>query len=460
MITTDKIRTSTVIPFKCDSCTEKLTDADYEAGVCPHCEHNFQEPSCLIHGKEFNRHNICLNPEIAWGIKFKMYREMQISIAQGLDGWYYGYTHFNGGHGVNSGLNYNDFPVFRKGGKVEAGEIWPGYPSKEECLAAAAKEIQEYIEEKNHDGHKRIRPNGISAADWNKTKKSFYAFQESLKEDTVQTPIPENTTKNGDARPPLQSKQKKGSIEVPGLEHYFGGKGGSGTYQSIINYIPPHDVYIEPFIGSGAILRHKRIAEISIGVDKDVDVVDMWSAVITDLPISVSHGCGIELLYKILQDPEYFDSKDKVFIYVDPPYLLSTRTSTKNKGYKHQLDESDHTRLLCVLNKLSDAGFYIAISCYKNELYHKQLDGWIYEDFKSMSHGGPRIERLYMNYNTPLVLHDFSFLGENFRERERIRKKTDRHVQRLKQLPPLERNAILKAIDDSGLLRLRVFDPS
>lgn len=32
---------------------------------------------------------------------------------------------------------------------------------------------------------------------------------------------------------------------------YKGGKAGAGVYQQIINQIPPHDVYIEPFLGGG-----------------------------------------------------------------------------------------------------------------------------------------------------------------------------------------------------------------
>jgi len=39
---------------------------------------------------------------------------------------------------------------------------------------------------------------------------------------------------------------------------YFGGKGGAGVAQQIINRMPPHTVYIEPFAGSGAVMRVKR----------------------------------------------------------------------------------------------------------------------------------------------------------------------------------------------------------
>ena len=137
--------------------------------------------------------------------------------------------------------------------------------------------------------------------------------------------------------------------------------------------------------------------------------------------------------------------------------LLSTRTSIEDKGYKHQLTEAQHVELLDLLNQLNGVGYHIAVSCYENEIYHSQLEGWKFIDFSSQSHGGPRTERLYMNYPSPTVLHDFRFLGDNFRQRERIKKKIDRHVARLHQLPIIERNAILTAINESGLLELRVF---
>jgi DNA adenine methylase len=48
---------------------------------------------------------------------------------------------------------------------------------------------------------------------------------------------------------------------------YPGGKNGAGVYQTIINLMPPHDVYIEPFLGGGAIMRQKRPALLNIGLD-------------------------------------------------------------------------------------------------------------------------------------------------------------------------------------------------
>src|SRR5262245_43071168 len=50
---------------------------------------------------------------------------------------------------------------------------------------------------------------------------------------------------------------------------YPGGKAGAGVYQKLINLMPPHTVYIEPFLGHGAVLLHKRPAPINIGLDLD-----------------------------------------------------------------------------------------------------------------------------------------------------------------------------------------------
>jgi hypothetical protein len=52
-----------------------------------------------------------------------------------------------------------------------------------------------------------------------------------------------------------------------------------------------------------------------------------------------------------------------------------------------------------------------------------------------------------MNYPPPSQLHDYRFLGDNFRQRERLKKKKENWVSRLKSMPVLERQALLFAIE-------------
>ena len=59
-----------------------------------------------------------------------------------------------------------------------------------------------------------------------------------------------------------------------GFMAYPGGKNGSGVYQTIINLMPPHEVYIEPFLGAGAVMRLKRPAARNIGIDLDPEALD------------------------------------------------------------------------------------------------------------------------------------------------------------------------------------------
>ncbi|MCP4270600.1 MAG: hypothetical protein GY781_01355 [Gammaproteobacteria bacterium] len=52
-----------------------------------------------------------------------------------------------------------------------------------------------------------------------------------------------------------------------------------------------------------------------------------------------------------------------------------------------------------------------------------------------------------MNYIAPVELHEYSYLGNNFRERERIKRKTQRWTAKLQSMPILERQALLSAMD-------------
>ncbi|KOY81558.1 DNA adenine methylase [Lysinibacillus macroides] len=85
-------------------------------------------------------------------------------------------------------------------------------------------------------------------------------------------------------------------------------------------------------------------------------------------------------------------SRQNVLIYADPPYILSTRTTT---SYKHEMTNEQHEELLTVLN--SHPGPVI-LSGYENELYSTLLKDWHKEHRQAKAEGGAsRIETLYIN---------------------------------------------------------------
>jgi hypothetical protein len=224
------------------------------------------------------------------------------------------------------------------------------------------------------------------------------------------------------------------------LFRYPGSKSGAGIYQSIINEIPPHEVYIEAFLGSGSIMRLKRpAARGNIGIDVDASVVAAMGSAFPDLDlicvdaISYLHDRRCELGQETL-------------VYCDPPYLFDTR-----KGrvyYQAEFGQAfEHRRLIEVLR---DLGCMVALSGYPSSLYSELLEGWRSIEVPSMTRGGPRVEVVWFNYPQPVALHEYTYLGSDFRERERIRRKVARWTRRLSTLPVLERRCMLQALVSSG----------
>ena len=224
---------------------------------------------------------------------------------------------------------------------------------------------------------------------------------------------------------------------------YPGGKSGDGVFHKIINQIPPHDVYIEPFLGGGAIMLNKRRASSSIVIDRDADVLTDFVGLPGTL---VECGDAISLLPDIVATM-VGDGK-KVFVYADPPYLLETRKS-RLPIYKYEmLTEHAHSQLLAMLQRLP---CMVALSGYWSSLYETSLQGWRSINFQARTRRGTATEWLWMNYPEPVELHDYSYLGENFREREKITRQRKRWRARLLRMSALQRYALLASIAELGV---------
>lgn len=215
---------------------------------------------------------------------------------------------------------------------------------------------------------------------------------------------------------------------------YDGGKNGAGMYQTIINQMPPHLVYIEAFLGSGAIMRRKRRAQVNIGLEIDPAICARVKPELSAVHVICTDA---------LQWLPKFPLIKETLIYADPPYLMSTRSCQRDL-YRFEFGaEADHVRLLELARSIP--AMWI-ISGYQNELYDHILCDWRRVDYQGMTRRGPVTESLWCNFPDPVALHDYTFLGRDNTDRQRIKRKIGTWKDRLLRMPALERQAILEAI--------------
>jgi hypothetical protein len=163
---------------------------------------------------------------------------------------------------------------------------------------------------------------------------------------------------------------------------------------------------------------------------------------------AIGYRDGLE--YLELLPPEL--ANGATLVYCDPPYMRETRSG--GRLYEHEMSDVDHRRLL---RWAIAAKCRVMISGYWSELYGSTLRKWRCSRFMAMTRGGLAEECVWANFPEPMELHDYRYLGEGFRERERIKRKKSRWLARLAAMPLLERRCLLSAIaetagsDDEGL---------
>ena len=249
----------------------------------------------------------------------------------------------------------------------------------------------------------------------------------------------------------------------------------------LVELIPPHHTYLEPYLGSGAVFFRKAPSDIETINDLDWDVVNLFQCIREDseklarlimtTPYSrqmyddafksdpimevlsegnrflkacqflvrcwQGHGFrsngykvgwkndvqGRERMYALwnwYRLPEWvieiaerlrrvqiecspalelivrYDYEN-VFMYLDPPYLLGTR-SGKQKQYKHEMSDDEHEEML---QKALISKAKIMISGYASEMYDDMLAGWRRKEFRSHAEmGSRRTEVVWMNYES------------------------------------------------------------
>lgn len=122
------------------------------------------------------------------------------------------------------------------------------------------------------------------------------------------------------------------------------------------------------------------------------DTVDLAAARLrsdTTHLVQIEHMDALKLIAR-------YNNSDTL-MYLDPPYLLSTRKS--GALYNHEMDEAEQVLLLDLITK---SRAKIIISGYESDLYNRRLVGW-YKD-STQSHTTSAVmatETIWMNYEPP-----------------------------------------------------------
>jgi DNA adenine methylase len=215
---------------------------------------------------------------------------------------------------------------------------------------------------------------------------------------------------------------------------YPGGKGRA--FHRIISLMPPHATYVETHLGGGSILRRKRPARRSIGVEIDAAVIEQWRDLA--LPgLELVHGCAVDFLRQ-------FSFSGNELVYVDPPYWPDSRRRTR--CYRHDYTREHHLELLDTIRELPCR---VMVSGYANATYDDALRGWERHIVLNQTQTGPAEEVLWTNFQPDHRLHDYTYVGHDFRDRERIKRSRQTQIERLRRAPPIERAAMLSDIVDT-----------
>lgn len=217
------------------------------------------------------------------------------------------------------------------------------------------------------------------------------------------------------------------------MKDYPGSKGASGSVQKIISLMPRHDRYFEPFLGGGIVLDTKRPAAITIAADIDADLVALHRKH-PRAGVEYVHADALQLM-----SSQQLTRRD--LVYLDPPYHPSTRSW---RYFKFEMDDAAHRRLLLLALTLEAN---VMISGYRCSLYDEMLAAWPRTDYQAMTRGGIRTESVWCNFTPGESFHDTRFVGKDFRERERIKRKRQRWTQRFKAMSAAERAVIFEALE-------------
>lgn len=137
----------------------------------------------------------------------------------------------------------------------------------------------------------------------------------------------------------------------------------------------------------------------------------------------------------------------EAFVFCDPPYVLSERSG--GRIYECELSDADHQRFIGTVTTVDASRYRVMVCGYSCEVY-ASLDPWVSIDHRVPTRGGLQDERIWMNYQKPVQLHDYQYIGDSRRSRERIRRRQKNWREQLLKMSEQERVAMVEVLQTSS----------
>ncbi len=219
------------------------------------------------------------------------------------------------------------------------------------------------------------------------------------------------------------------------IKNYTGAKGGQTILPILANHMPKSKRYFSFFLGGGSLEFSRDFKDCKwICSDKSASVQKHFS---TSAP-----GVTVYKSWQQLVENYVFTSDD--FIFCDPPYLFETRR-TGLKYYQHEFNYENHVEFLDFIGQTQAK---VLVTHPKNLLYSSQLSNFRELDFTYNTRNGMFYDCMYMNYNSStLDLVTYKYLGYNNTDRQRIKRKTNNLITKIKNLSHHERQNLLQQLN-------------
>lgn len=235
------------------------------------------------------------------------------------------------------------------------------------------------------------------------------------------------------------------------IEIYPGNKKSSGILNFLINNTPEVHTIFELFAGSAAYSsKLYTLANIKIIVN---ELSDSVFSQLKNLKMFDNSSCELsninafERIKILIAWPE--KNPSNVLLYLDPPYMFSTRKSLR-PIYEHEFSDDDHIKFLNLVWQLHVTGYKIMISHYNCSLYNDMLQGFSTQSTKVMTRGGVVKETIYCNYDiSQLPLLTYKYLGKNRSERQFIQRQNSNMLAKIANLPIHRREYLLQRIAEA-----------